>query len=182
MWRFSDLFVPFLTVPPPAWPGPCRCCWSRFEGLGLFPSNRPAACPYPSAVPADFRSTRRVTWDRVISQKRQWFGSWQSQQDPWQQGKVNRDHDCSRPGLILHTACWAVSLFLRLTSRRRTRGGIASVVFSSFFFNQYGVKKTHTGTQRHKHGHKTLPAVANKTLADAAEVGRRAMKLKRSTN
>lgn len=60
MWQFSDLFVPFLTVPPPGWSGPCRCCWSRFEGLGLFPSNRPAACPYPSAAPADSRS-RRVT-------------------------------------------------------------------------------------------------------------------------
>lgn len=43
-------------------------------------------------------------------------------------------------------------------------------------------KKTHTGTQRHKHGCKPLPAVANKTLADAVGVGRGAMKPKRSTN
>lgn len=55
----GDLWVPFLTGPPPAWPGPCRYCWSPFEGPGLFPSIQPAVCPYPSAAPAGSRSTRR---------------------------------------------------------------------------------------------------------------------------
>lgn len=82
-------------------------------------------------------------------------------------------------GRLNSAPCWAV--FLWLTSCRWTGGRITPViVFSGLLFDQYRVKNTHT--QRHKHEHKTLPAGANKTLADAGGVGRWAMKLKRSTN
>lgn len=66
IWRFRDLLVPFRTVPPPVWPEPCRCCWSRFGGPGLFPSGQPAVCPYPSAAPTDSRSTKRATGQGII--------------------------------------------------------------------------------------------------------------------
>lgn len=150
MWPFSDLCVPFLTVPPPAWPGPCRCCWSRFEGLGLFPSNQPAACLYPSAAPADSRSTRRATWDGVISQKHQRSG-----QDYHIDTCDKRRRSGS--GEILPIACWAVSLLLRPTLCPQTGGGIATViVFSGFLIDRYGVIKN-------THGHTTTRAWTHNT-------------------
>lgn len=147
-------------------------------------SLKPASC-----LSLSFSCSRRFSIYKESDGRRNYqseastLGSRQSQRDPWQHRKVNGDHVPSRPGLILHASCWAGSLFLRLTSRRRTSGGIAAgIVFSGFLFDQYGVSKKHTHTQRHRHGHKTLPAVANKALADAAGVGHRAMKLKTSTN
>lgn len=56
---------------------------------------------------------------------------------------TTQEGKCSRPGLILHTGY----LCLRLTSSRRTGGGIAAViVFGGFLFDQYGVRKTHKDT------------------------------------
>lgn len=127
--------VPFRTAPPPVWPEPCRCCWSPFEGPGLFPSIQRAACPYPSAAPTDSRSTKESDGDRELSEA--------STVRIKTRSVTTQEGRRSRPGFILHTG----SLRLRLTSRRRSGGRVAAViVFSGFLFDQCGVRKTHKDT------------------------------------
>lgn len=83
---------------------------------------------------------QRERWDRQLSEAS--MVRVKTRSVTTQVGKCS-EGKCSRPGLILHTG----SLCLRLTSRRRTSGGIAAViVFSGFLFDQYGVRKTHKDT------------------------------------
>lgn len=52
-------FLPFLTMPPPRWPGQCLCYWSQSAETLPCLSDFPAACLCPAAAPADFQSDRR---------------------------------------------------------------------------------------------------------------------------